>query len=331
MDESLFSVLIVPVVSAIGIALGLLYSGIGRILAARMQSRVGPPITQPFRDVKKLLVKESIVPRKAVGWLFNLAPVVALGSSLVLLLYVPLGGFPPVLGSHGDLILVLYLLLLPSLALVVGGLSSGSPYAGLGARREIITMIGYEFPLAVAIVSIAWLLSQVSPGAAAFSFSSMTINAIWGSVSPLGFAGLLMLFAVVLFVMPGKTGRAPFDAPKADTEIAGGVLAEYSGRNLALFYIAEAVGNIVFASIIIGLFLPFGVSSFLGLSGIWAIAGDALFFLLKLLGIIFVGSVLMGVATARFRISRVVRVYWLHATMISLLGLMMIMIDMGIR
>ena len=118
--EILFRVLLVAIVSVGGIVLGLLYKGIDIILAARIQGRVGPPITQPFRDVKKLLVKESIVPENAVKWLFNLMPGLALISAIAILLYLPLGT-TPVLEGYGDLILVLYLLIFPSLALVIGG------------------------------------------------------------------------------------------------------------------------------------------------------------------------------------------------------------------
>jgi len=94
------------VFGAIGIAIftiifGLLYKGIDRKLAAHMQARVGPPIRQPFWDVIKLFSKENIVPEQAVGWLFNLAPVIALASSITIMLYLPIGWcshFPSIWG-----------------------------------------------------------------------------------------------------------------------------------------------------------------------------------------------------------------------------------------
>ena len=127
MIDILYNVLLVPVIALAGIALGLLYKGIDRVLAARMQARVGPPVTQPYRDVRKLMMKESIVPRNAVRWLFNTMPVIALAASVAILLYIPLGGMAPLMEGHGDMLLVLYLLIIPSLALVIGGFASGSP------------------------------------------------------------------------------------------------------------------------------------------------------------------------------------------------------------
>ena len=135
-------------VALFGIVFGLLYKGIDRKIAAHMQGRIGPPIIQPFRDVRKLFTKENIVPENAIPWIFNLAPLVGLVATISILLYLPIGGFSPIDSLHegfifGDLILILYLLIIPSLAMVIGGFSSGSPYAIVGAQREMATMIAY--------------------------------------------------------------------------------------------------------------------------------------------------------------------------------------------
>ncbi|RLF48441.1 MAG: NADH-quinone oxidoreductase subunit H, partial [Thermoplasmata archaeon] len=146
------------------ILLGLSFKGIDRKIAAHMQSRVGPPLRQPFWDVGKLLIKDSVVPKNAVSWLFNFAPVICLASSITLLLYIPIAGYGPLLQGHGDLILILYLLTIPALSMVAGGFASGSPYATVGAQREMVTMRSYEFPLAVAAISIAWKMSDAFKG-----------------------------------------------------------------------------------------------------------------------------------------------------------------------
>ncbi len=95
--------------AAFGILFGLLYKGIDRKISAHMQGRIGPPIRQPFRDVAKLFVKENIIPDQAIPWIFNLVPLIGLIATISILLYLPLGGFPPVFSSGGDLIVVLYL------------------------------------------------------------------------------------------------------------------------------------------------------------------------------------------------------------------------------
>ena len=325
-QELWIKILLIPVIGILGIIIGLLYSGIDRILAARMQDRVGPPIIQPFLDIRKLMIKENIIPENSVKWLFNSMPILCLTSTIVILFYLPLGGLEPILEGHGDLILILYLLIIPALALVIGGFSSGSHYAWVGAQREMIMMMSYEFPLAITAISIAWLLS-VSGIADPFSLQVISNNPVWGLVGPVGFIGLTLLLLVLLFIMSGELGRIPFDVPEASQEIAGGILAEYSGRNFALFYLADAVKAVVFGSIIIALFFPYGS----GLSGIIGILADLAFFFLKLFLIIFIGSTFVRVAASRFKISQVVYAYWIPAVLVSLFGLVLIGVDVMIK
>jgi NADH-quinone oxidoreductase subunit H len=327
----LWNLMLIPGVAGLGIVLGLLYMGIDRRLAARMQARIGPPIRQPFLDVKKLLVKENIVPKNAVGWLFNLMPLAALASSILLLLYVPLSGLS-ILGGYGDLIVILYLLIFPSLALVIGGFASSSPYATVGAQREMVAMLSYEFPLAIAVISIAWLMSM--SGNAALAFDAMAVSSInvWTLTGPAGALGLMLLMVVLIFVSTGELGVVPVDAAEAETEIAGGLLAEYSGRNLALFYLSSAVKMIVMGSLVVALFLPFSLSAFVpaGQSVLWT-AADGLFFLLKLFAVVFLSSTFIRVAVARFRITQVVKVYWGYTTLMALLGLLLVGADILMR
>ncbi len=316
------NILLIPVIAFIAIVVGLLYAGIDRVLAARMQERVGPPLTQPFLDVYKLLIKQNIIPGKSVKWLFNSMPVVCLASTLIILFYLPFGGFDPLLGDNGDLILVLYLLIVPALAMVIAGLSSGSPYASVGAQRKMIMMMSYEFPLAITVVSIAWLLTT-SEIPDPFSLQAVTGNPVWGLVGPLGLLGLILQLLVLLFVTPGELGRIPFDVSEASQEIAGGVLVEYSGRNLALFYLANAVKAVVFVSVIIALFFPYG----LGVTGWAGILADSLLFFIKLFLLLFVGSTFIRVAMSRFRITQVVYVYWIPSVLVSLTGLLLMLVD----
>ncbi|RLF47553.1 MAG: NADH-quinone oxidoreductase subunit H, partial [Thermoplasmata archaeon] len=141
-------ILLAVILSLLAIFFGLLYKGIDRKLSARMQSRVGPPIRQPFRDVGKLMIKESIVPENAIPWLFNAAPVISLAASLLVVLYLPFIIDKPLLSGYGDAILVAYLFAIPALAMVAGGFASSSPFATVGAQREMVMMMSYEFSLA---------------------------------------------------------------------------------------------------------------------------------------------------------------------------------------
>ncbi len=319
------------VFGAIGIAIftiifGLLYKGIDRKLAAHMQARVGPPIRQPFWDVIKLFSKENIVPEQAIGWLFNLAPVIALASSITIMLYLPIGSFGPILSTEGDLILILYLLMIPSLAMVLGGFASSSPYATVGAQREMVLMMSYEFPLAIAIISIVWRLNEANVQNP-FSLYSIVSHPIWNNVGILGMIGLILLLITLLIVTPGELSKIPFDVPEAETEIAGGLLVEYSGRNLGMFYLADAVKTVAIATIIVTLFFPYNLSPILNLSGYVAHITDFLFYLLKVFLVILFSVTLIRVGVARLKIDQVVSTYWITLTLIGLIGLVLVMFD----
>jgi len=315
--------------AAFGIIFGLFYKGIDRKVSAHMQGRIGPPIVQPFRDIRKLFTKENIVPDNAVPWVFHLAPLIGLVATISILLYLPIGGFEPLAASYGDLLLILYLLIIPSLALVIGGFASGSPYATVGAQREMATMIAYEFPLAVIIITIAYKLSMIQPEIAnPFLVSSIASTPVWGLVGPLGFVGLILLLIALVIVTPAELSKIPFDAPEAETEIGGGLLVEYSGRNLGMFYLMDSVKTVVMASIIVAIFFPYNLSTLFGMeAGIPAYSLDILFYLVKILLVIVFSVSLIRVSVARLKIDQIVYTYWVPITLLALFGLIFVMWD----
>lgn len=313
-------------VAAFSIIIGLLLMGFDRIVAARMQARIGPPLTQPFTDIRKLLAKENVVPENAIPWLFNLAPIIALASAITILFYLPIGGFAPVLSGGGDLILVMYLLTLPALALVAGGFASGSPYATVGAQREMVTMIAYEFPLAIVVVAIAWRLAAAGISLP-FSLATIEANPVWGLVGPLGAIGLLILLIVLLIVTPAKLSRVPFDTPEAETELAGGILVEYSGKNLALFSLTQGVKTVAMASLVVALFFPYRLAAIAGISGFAGAVIDLLVYIVLITLVAFISVSVIRVAMARFRINQVVSVYWIYLAIAGLAGLLLVMVD----
>jgi len=320
-------------VAIFGMVIGLFFLGVDRKVAAHMQARIGPPIRQPFIDLKKLLCKDSIVPENAIPGLFNAAPVIAVASAITVLLYIPIGSLAPVLGGYGDLVLIMYLLTVPGLALVAGGFASGSPYATIGSQREMVTMIAYEFPLAIAIIAIAWRLAQAG---IADPFSLATIAGlgtgvtIWSIVGPLGLLGCLILLFVLTCVTPAELSRVPCDTPEAETELCGGLLVEYSGRNLAMFMLSGAVKTVAMMGLAVAIFLPWNPSWFIAMSPAVALVADTLFFILKMLLVLFVSVTLIRTAVARFRINHVVTIYWGYIGVAGLVGLLLVMLDVMI-
>ncbi|MCX6802840.1 MAG: NADH-quinone oxidoreductase subunit H [Candidatus Diapherotrites archaeon] len=316
------SLLLVPIFVVVGIFLGLLFRGIDRKLGARMQARVGPPVRQPFIDLRKLLMKENMVPRHAIGWVFNSAPVIALVSALLLLLYLPLFGFAPLLEGYGDLILIMYLLMVPAIALAIGGFSSGSTYASVGAQRELVLMMSYEFALAVVTVTIAFIVSLANPLLNAFSLATLAALPVWELAGPIGAIGLVLLLLALMLVMPAELGRIPGDIAEAKTEIADGVLVEYSGRNLALFNLAQDVRTIAFAALVVAFFFPYNIAPhFITLEGSAGMIANAAFFLIKLFIVVFAGSIFVHVAVARFRVDQAAKTYWGPVLGIALVGM----------
>jgi formate hydrogenlyase subunit 4 len=315
------------IVAVLGVMVGLFYKGLDRKLAAMMQSRVGPPVRQPFLDFFKLMVKENIVPENAVPWVFNGVPVLALVSTITILYYIPFASVPALLGDSGDLILIAYLLTIPAIALVAGGFSSGSTYASIGAQREMVMMMSYELPLVTTIIVLGWRLSLTYPGLNVFSLEVLSANPIWNLVGPLGFIGAFFLLFALAIVTPAELSIVPFDIPEAETELAGGILVEYSGRNLALFELANAVKMIVMASLTVVLFFPYNIANLLSIGGILAVIVDILFFFLKLFIVVFFEATFIRVAVARLKIDQAAITYLFYLSAIGLMGLLFIAID----
>lgn len=310
-------------IAFVSIFIALFFRGIDRKIAARLQGRYGPPVLQPFWDVVKLMGKENIIPRQAVSWLFNGAPIFGLVTTITILFYLPYGPLKPVFGPYGDVILILYLLIIPALSMVVGGFSSGSPYATIGAQREMVMMMSYEFPLALSIVGIGWGISSFYHGGALFSLSTISANPLWGHMGPFGVTGLFLLLFTLLSVLPAELSKIPFDAPEAETELAEGILVEYSGRNLAMFYLTDALKSFIVPALVILLFFPYG----LGIAGILGWVLDFIFFFVKVLAVMLVSVTFVRVAFSRLKIDQVSYGYLIIISFIGLFGIFFMYLD----
>jgi formate hydrogenlyase subunit 4 len=336
-------IFVIPVVALIGGGIiGLYAKGVDRKFAAYYQSRIGPPIRQPFYDISKLMQKQTIIPENAVGWIFRGAPFVALSSSVVLLVYVLvpyfawIGGYNFFFSNSGDIILILYLLMIPSIALVAGGFASGSPYATLGAQREMVILMSIELPLAVTAVTFAWRLSHVVPDASHFSLVTMSSHPLWWGMGPFGILGGLLLALSIAVVIPAELAKIPFDQAEAETEIAEGLLAEYSGKYLALYQIADGIKSLAVISLAVILFFPHG---FVQMTGYTVqpfgyditLLLDIFIFMVKVFLVYFVSVTTVRIAMARLKISQVAQLFLITITVMSLAGYLLITLDPVIR
>jgi formate hydrogenlyase subunit 4 len=161
--------------------------------------------------------------------------------------------------------------------------------------------------------------------------ASVQANPVWGLVGPLGIVGVLILFFVLLIVTPAELSRIPFDTPEAETELAGGILVEYSGKNLALFTLTQGVKTVVMASLVVALFIPYRLSALLPAPAILQPVLDLLFYIVLVVLVAFVSVSLIRVSMARFRINQVVSVYWMYISLIGIAGLLLVMADHFLR
>lgn len=214
-------------------AIGLLAGWFDRKLTARIQFRVGPPWHQNFTDIIKLLGKETIYPvQSRITFLFS--PYLGfLGAGLVAtILGLNLLNSPT--GFNGDLIVVLYLMLIPPIAMILGASSSRNPLASVGASRELKLILAYELPFLLSIVSL------IIKCGGSIQLSRILELQVLGMSNIASWSGALA-FIVCLFCMQAKLGYAPFDIAEADQELMCGTLIEYSGLSLAVFKLTKAI------------------------------------------------------------------------------------------
>lgn len=266
---------------------------IDRKLYARLQNRMGPPWFQPFADFVKLVAKEEIIPTEANPVMFKLMPVLALTAVLTAFLHVPIWSTTPLISFDGSVIVVVYLLTIPTLSFFLAGWHSTSLYSTIGAVRTLTQLFAYEVPILLAVLAPAvlahtWSLSEMA------AFYNRDGNWMFALTNAIG-------FLVALVALQGKLERVPFDIPEAETEIVGGTFTEYSGRLLGMFRLAIDMEAVVGASLLAAVFLPFG----LDLGPAWGFV----LYLVKVLFIVFLLALLRTV-TARLRIEQMVAFCW---------------------
>ena len=308
--QTLLQILIFPGL-LFQVVIGLLLAGIDRKVVARMQHRVGPPILQPTYDFFKLMGKETIVPAAANKTVYLLAPVVGFVGLVILGLFVPVFG-TNVFGTGADLIVILYLLTVPAVCLIVGGSASGSPYAGIGISREMVTMMSYEFPLVMVLLAVA---RKVGGGALAFSMADITA---WQQANGCGLFhwSLVPAALAMLLVIPAEVGTKPFDVAEAETEICEGPLVEYSGAPLGVFKLNTAVKMFIMTSLFTALFLGGIDTGIVALNAVILVAIDIV--------ITLVCMTTLNAICARLKIEHLFKFYWTIVAALAVASLILV-------
>jgi NADH-quinone oxidoreductase subunit H len=292
---------------------------VDRKVYARMQNRIGPlhtgraGILQPVADIVKLLAKEDIVPDKADRRMFSALPVFALAIVCTAALLLPVWHFSPAETTansfNGDLIVLVYLLTLPTLIFFLAGWHSTNPFATIGGARVLTMMFGYEIPL---------LLAVLSPAIVADSWRLAEIAAFYQARPALMLTNAVG-FVVAIIALQAKLERVPFDIPHAETEIVGGCLTEYSGKKLAFFRLLADIEMVVGSGLIAVVFLG-------GFPG--GLIPGFIHFVLKTLLVILILSAIKA-ACARIRIDQMVRFSWRVLAPAAILQLLIAIIVKG--
>jgi formate hydrogenlyase subunit 4 len=271
------------------LALAPLLQGVMRRITARIHSRQGPPLLQPYFDLLKLLGKEDIESGEAPG-MQRFAALLSLAAVMAVACFLPMGFGAP-MNLAGDVILLIYLLTLCAISTLLAGMAAGSTYSLIGISREMMTMIALEPLLAIALI------------VGALYAGSLRLDAVLrGSVyagAGIPWSGLIMV-AVMLLSFQAFVQRAPFDVCEAETELMDGPLLEYSGPKLALFQYAQMARLIIYSALFAALFLPWGAQLPFPLG--WLLFWAKVFFMALLVTVI-------AATHARYRIDQALRYF----------------------
>ncbi|UUX92856.1 NADH-quinone oxidoreductase subunit H [Methanoplanus endosymbiosus] len=256
--------------------------GLDRIVTARMQGRVGPPVLQPVYDILKLLEKEKMVVHESQNfWIFGYLVFIIITGALFF--------------AGSDILLVIFALTLAHVFLILGAFSSGSPYAHIGAERELIQLMAVEPMIIIAAVG----FYEVTK-----SFNTSDILAFSDPLI-LTLPGIFIGFVYILTV---KLRKSPFDistSHHAHQELVKGLNTEFAGSTLAMVELAHLYETVFLLGF---LFLFFGMAA--PIVGIIVIA------------IIYLIEIFVDNATARVKWGFMFKSCWIITAVAGVLNLM---------
>ena len=298
-----------PLIQALVLfAVAPLLSGITRVARARLHNRRGPGVLQEYRDIIKLLGRQSVGP-DASGWVFRLTPYVMVGVMLTIATALPVVTVGSPLPQLGDLITLLYLFAIARFFFAISGLDTGSPFTAIGASREAMLGVLVEPMLLLGL----WVAAQV---AGSTNISNITDTVYHWPLSqsiPLVLALCACAFATFI-----EMGKLPFDLAEAEQELQEGPLTEYSGAGLALLKLSIGLKQLVVVQLFLVIFLPFGKAANWSLP---ALIGAALILACKLLvAFLLAGIIENAMARTQFVRTHKLTRYGLGLALLALLA-----------
>jgi NADH-quinone oxidoreductase subunit H len=291
---------------------------IGWIQARKGPNRIGgllvPGLAQPFADVVKLLFKEVIIPSDASGFLFRLAPFLALVPSLAIWAVIPFAPAHAFANIDAGLLYILALTSMGVYGIILAGWAANSKYAFLGAMRSAAQIVAYEIAMGFAMVGVLMASGSLNIGdiiQAQHGFFGW--NWTW----------LFPLMLVYFISGVAETNRAPFDVAEGESEIVAGFHVDYSGMAFALFFIAEYVNMILISALTVIFFFGGWLSPFDGWlpQDSWLAAPGFFWFGLKTLFPMFT-FLWLRATFPRYRYDQIMRLGWKALIPVTLVWLL---------
>ena len=304
MGKEIFYFLVFPGLLFSAVIGGFL-SWIDRKITARVQFRKGPPLLQPLYDFLKLLLKETIIPARGSAFTFLLAPMLAVfGASIsAVFILLPLLGIET--GFAGDIIVIIYVLNIPSISYIIGALASGNPLGSVGASREMKLILSYEVPFLLVILSII-IKSGMTISLQEIIGYQVANGAFIGSISG------VIAFIVAIMCIQAKLALVPFDIPEAEGEICDGIAIEYSGSALALIKLTKYIMLFIVPAFLVSLFMA-GLN-FTGINILWSV--------LKVFVIVLLLTLIRN-TNPRVKIKQAMKFFWTWMTLLAVISVVL--------
>lgn len=308
---SLFWIIVKSACIVLPVILGVAYLMYAeRKIIGYMQDRVGPNrvgpwgLLQPIADGIKLFLKEVILPTKANLFLFLIAPMITMATSLAAWAVVPFQGNAVLANVNAGVLYILAMTSLGVYGIVIAGWASNSKYALLGAMRSAAQIISYEIAMGFALVGVLMAAGSLN--------LTEIVNAQSGGIWHWYFIPLFPLFVVHWISAVAETNRAPFDLAEGESEIVAGFHVEYAGMAFAVFFLAE-YANMILMAVLAAIFYlggwhsPFDGIPFLSTATAWI---PGIFWLLAKTSFFLFLYLWFRATFPRFRYDQLMRLGW---------------------
>lgn len=230
-----------------------LFVSLIKIVKAHAQKRRGPPIFQTYRNLTKLLKKETIYSANS-SWIMRVTPLVNVAALLVVSLFVPILVIPQPTDIVGNVILFLYLLALAKFFMALSGLDAGSTFGGMGSSREMAISASIEPVVIVVFAALAFAFKTINlPDMFRGALSSTVL------IDPV----LILISISIFIVIIVESARVPVDNPETHLELTmihEAMILEQSGKNLAMMELSSAMKQLLLMAVLINILVPWGLT-----------------------------------------------------------------------